>query len=164
MHASWSSSVNLRIMFLPPFPPRQGIFSLVVFRIWKSISRNEQNFCKRVHEKNLIFFLQKWSPVIIIQYVTEKHGALAQLGERYTGSVEVSGSSPLCSTKGKPSDVPGGFYIFGFLYIRMIRDQHHQKTTPFWLKIDNLIIWMVIYLFILAIRALLICVKRNKEI
>ncbi len=25
-------------------------------------------------------------------------GALAQLGERYTGSVEVSGSSPLCST------------------------------------------------------------------
>jgi hypothetical protein len=50
--------------------------------------------------------------VIIIQYVTEKHGALAQLGERYTGSVEVSGSSPLCSTKGKPSDVPGVFYIF----------------------------------------------------
>jgi hypothetical protein len=26
------------------------------------------------------------------------HGALAQLGERYTGSVEVSGSIPLCST------------------------------------------------------------------
>ena len=26
-------------------------------------------------------------------------GALAQLGERYTGSVEVSGSIPLCSTK-----------------------------------------------------------------
>jgi hypothetical protein len=25
------------------------------------------------------------------------YGALAQLGERYTGSVEVSGSSPLCS-------------------------------------------------------------------
>lgn len=25
-------------------------------------------------------------------------GALAQLGERYTGSVEVSGSIPLCST------------------------------------------------------------------
>ena len=28
-----------------------------------------------------------------------KPGALAQLGERYTGSVEVSGSIPLCSTK-----------------------------------------------------------------
>ena len=27
-----------------------------------------------------------------------KQGALAQLGERYTGSVEVGGSSPLCST------------------------------------------------------------------
>jgi hypothetical protein len=29
---------------------------------------------------------------------TMKYGALAQLGERYTGSVEVSGSNPLCST------------------------------------------------------------------
>ena len=28
-----------------------------------------------------------------------RFGALAQLGERYTGSVEVSGSIPLCSTK-----------------------------------------------------------------
>ena len=27
-----------------------------------------------------------------------ENGALAQLGERYTGSVEVSGSIPLCST------------------------------------------------------------------
>tara|TARA_B110000305_G_scaffold6525_2_gene6354 strand:- start:453 stop:569 length:117 start_codon:yes stop_codon:yes gene_type:complete len=27
-----------------------------------------------------------------------KFGAIAQLGERYTGSVEVSGSSPLSST------------------------------------------------------------------
>jgi hypothetical protein len=27
-----------------------------------------------------------------------RYGALAQLGERYTGSVEVSGSNPLCST------------------------------------------------------------------
>ena len=26
-------------------------------------------------------------------------GALAQLGERFAGSEEVSGSSPLCSTK-----------------------------------------------------------------
>ena len=28
-------------------------------------------------------------------------GALAQLGERYAGSVEVTGSSPVCSTKQK---------------------------------------------------------------
>ena len=27
------------------------------------------------------------------------HGVLAQLVERYTGSVEVSGSNPLCSTR-----------------------------------------------------------------
>ena len=38
-----------------------------------------------------------------LTYESEKNswkdvGALAQLGERYTGSVEVSGSSPLCST------------------------------------------------------------------
>ena len=33
--------------------------------------------------------------------VVETNGALAQLGERYTGSVEVSGSIPLCSTKTK---------------------------------------------------------------
>lgn len=32
------------------------------------------------------------------------HGALAQLGERYTGSVEVSGSIPLCSTKSTVSN------------------------------------------------------------
>ncbi|CAI8943036.1 hypothetical protein EMIT013CA1_90104 [Bacillus sp. IT-13CA1] len=29
--------------------------------------------------------------------MSQIYGALAQLGERYTGSVEVSGSSPLCS-------------------------------------------------------------------
>ena len=29
----------------------------------------------------------------------EAHGVLAQLGERHTGSVEVSGSIPLCSTR-----------------------------------------------------------------
>lgn len=37
-----------------------------------------------------------------IHFVSKKFatqiGALAQLGERYTGSVEVSGSIPLCST------------------------------------------------------------------
>lgn len=30
------------------------------------------------------------------------YGVLAQLVERYTGSVEVSGSNPLCSTKMRP--------------------------------------------------------------
>ena len=34
----------------------------------------------------------------------EAHGVLAQLGERHTGSVEVSGSIPLCSTKSDPDE------------------------------------------------------------
>ncbi len=41
----------------------------------------------------------------IIEAVTRysiHNGALAQLGERYTGSVEVSGSIPLCSTIKRP--------------------------------------------------------------
>ncbi len=34
-----------------------------------------------------------------INVIIEKvHGALAQLGARHTGSVEVTGSSPVCST------------------------------------------------------------------
>ena len=40
------------------------------------------------------------------------YGALAQLGERYTGSVEVSGSIPLCSIK-NPRSCKRGF--FGYL-------------------------------------------------
>jgi hypothetical protein len=38
-------------------------------------------------------------------------GALAQLGERNTGSVEVSGSIPLGSTKQKPSHIVRGFLV-----------------------------------------------------
>ena len=37
-----------------------------------------------------------------------ENGALAQLGERYTGSVEVSGSIPLCSTIKKESESLSG--------------------------------------------------------
>ena len=36
---------------------------------------------------------------ICVRIAMFRFGALAQLGERYTGSVEVSGSIPLCSTK-----------------------------------------------------------------
>ena len=40
-------------------------------------------------------------------------GALAQLGERNTGSVEVSGSIPLGSTKitKKPASIDAGFFV-----------------------------------------------------
>ena len=37
------------------------------------------------------------------------HGALAQLGERYAGSVEVIGSIPLCSTYPNPLRSKGFF-------------------------------------------------------
>ncbi len=37
-------------------------------------------------------------------------GALAQLGERNTGSVEVSGSIPLGSTKYEKPTLTGGFF------------------------------------------------------
>lgn len=36
--------------------------------------------------------------------VYSSHGALAQLGARHTGSVEVRGSNPLCSISGKADD------------------------------------------------------------
>ena len=44
----------------------------------------------------------------------EAHGVLAQLGERHTGSVEVSGSIPLCSTKIRTfcECMRFGFFIF----------------------------------------------------
>ena len=46
----------------------------------------------------ILIFIKK-----VLQFATkygkiQTFGALAQLGERYTGSVEVSGSIPLCST------------------------------------------------------------------
>lgn len=42
--------------------------------------------------------------------MSQINGALAQLGERYTGSVEVSGSSPLCSIS-ESLDISRGFFI-----------------------------------------------------
>lgn len=43
------------------------------------------------------------------------YGVLAQLVERYTGSVEVSGSNPLCSTTRKTLDsirILGSFFLY----------------------------------------------------
>jgi hypothetical protein len=42
----------------------------------------------------------------------QKNGALAQLGERNTGSVEVSGSIPLGSTNSTKRAVPSGTALF----------------------------------------------------
>ena len=47
----------------------------------------------------------------------ERHGGIAQLGERMTGSHEVSGSIPLISTKTTARNTPcGGFLRFIALY------------------------------------------------
>ena len=42
-------------------------------------------------------------------------GAIAQLGERYNGIVEVSGSIPLSSTKLPKRPANGGFFVSGYL-------------------------------------------------
>ena len=48
----------------------------------------------------------------MIQYFL--HGALAQLGARHTGSVEATGSSPVCS-------IPKAFYSELWNYIQQFR-------------------------------------------
>jgi hypothetical protein len=40
--------------------------------------------------------------IILVSVIEKEYGALAQLGERFAGSEEVSGSSPLCSTPRNP--------------------------------------------------------------
>lgn len=40
------------------------------------------------------------------------YGVLAQLGERYTGSVEVSGSIPLCSTMESVIVMIADFFLY----------------------------------------------------
>ena len=47
------------------------------------------------------------------------HGVLAQLVERYTGSVEVSGSNPLCSTRERGAVLPHLFFVCRLLYAIM---------------------------------------------
>ncbi len=54
------------------------------------------HFCK-----NLIFYID-FSPKSDKMIIVPQFGALAQLGERYAGSVEVSGSIPLCSISENP--------------------------------------------------------------
>ena len=45
------------------------------------------------------------------------YGVLAQLVERYTGSVEVSGSNPLCSTR-KGTAFCGAFFRWSIMVVR----------------------------------------------
>ena len=74
----------------------------------QSIQKESQYFFK----KTLDFLLH---PCYDNEAVSqEAHGVLAQLGERHTGSVEVSGSIPLCSTKIRTfcECMRFGFFIF----------------------------------------------------
>lgn len=61
-----------------------------------TLKRFFYHFCK-----NLIFYID-FSPKSDKIIIVPQFGALAQLGERYAGSVEVSGSIPLCSISEKP--------------------------------------------------------------
>ena len=65
--------------------------------------------CVIIYRK-VVYLINLWSQNLLSQLIT--YGALAQLGERYTGSVEVSGSSPLCSTTRKPLIFKGFFIYF----------------------------------------------------
>ena len=59
-----------------------------------------------------------------------KFGALAQLGERNTGSVEVSGSIPLGSTKYKPSSPKAWGFLFGrtVVSIELLKAVHKEHS------------------------------------
>ena len=46
-------------------------------------------------------------------------GALAQLGERHTGSVEVSGSIPLCSTMDRKQNSLLAVFFISSNYIKI---------------------------------------------
>ena len=45
------------------------------------------------------FFVQGLDKLLLLWYTNLVDGALAQLGAHHTGSVGVTGSSPVCSTK-----------------------------------------------------------------
>ena len=56
-------------------------------------------------------------------YHARLFGALAQLGERNTGSVEVSGSIPLGSTKNESlARTCGGFLVLAFHKLELINN------------------------------------------
>jgi hypothetical protein len=62
----------------------------------------------------LKFHMKRFIIWIGLQYI-DNYGALAQLGERYAGSVEVTGSSPVCSIQKSLNPLPfrriKAFYI-----------------------------------------------------
>ena len=64
---------------------------------WNSDSRY---FSKKLQKTLAFFFRPCYNSTRDFKALHKrfKSGVLAQLGERYTGSVEVSGSIPLCST------------------------------------------------------------------
>lgn len=58
--------------------------------------------------------------------MTLQHGAIAQLGERYAGSVEVRGSSPLGSILSNP------YSIRVFLFVRNRANNPNKQLGTIW--------------------------------
>ena|GEM_PF-3740242 len=71
--------------------------------------------------------------------ITRGYGALAQLGERLTGSQEVSGSIPLCSTK-ETSTCQGFNRLFWtvIFYILRTLDPNQEDISTAYTKIGRI--------------------------
>ena len=65
-------------------------------------------------QKNIFFKNHFSNPVFCA--ILHVFGALAQLGARHTGSVEDTGSSPVCSIFKKPCKYVKMAYLQGFLF------------------------------------------------
>ena len=74
--------------------------------------------------QNSLLHPRKHSPI-----VSPRHGGVAQLGERLTGSQEVRGSIPLVSTtvNAKP---PGNWRLFSYEATAQIKVTPHQHPYP----------------------------------
>ena len=60
----------------------------------------------------------------------KQFGGIAQLGERLTGSQEVSGSIPLISTKKTHFQKEMGFFTFFTFFVRRLRLQCPESKIP----------------------------------
>ena len=89
-------------------------------------------------------------------------GVLVQLGERYTGSVEVSGSSPLCSTMNAKAGIYRLFCVFYTNFIKNNFIQHFHHT--FCLEDKNSKLFFILYLSGLIFRGFSeYCSLRSKQ-
>ena len=75
------------------------------------------------------------------------HGALAQLGARHTGSVEVTGSNPVCSRREIRTQMMGSdfFAIMAFMKLQeeigCSVDEKRQLVQPVRHRMTGVILW-----------------------